>query len=343
MPARVLPEFPISHILTLPNDSSIQHYTDTGSDAVAFLNDYLPALSVSSATSPDPVRSKDPSLQDLSTQTQAFLTKVNAEHILFANTLSQLTDEILRCGSRLAYEVEVLRGDANALQDSLADNLREDVQKFTRPDTKEESEADGAGKVPLAGKAHGHEPKFIGQLRMLDQVKSRLEEVINVFGEAMKWPLPPSELSIASSLISVSAPELDSESQSREEKGKDFAKKARAEIIELLSDAKKGPDIEAAATKVGALRSLSAVWKGTTEERARNKFVDSLSKLVEDKARQLEARSSSQLPRGTNATPRSSSRPPVAKAGERTGNETGSGGGGLLRNLQRLRDEIYLD
>ncbi len=347
MPARVLQESSPSSVGTAANDSSIQDYTNTTFDPVSFLNDSLPALSVSSTSRPDQARSKDSSLQEVSTRTQAFLTKVNAQNLRFASGLSQLTDEILRSGSRLAYEVEVLRGDANALHESLTDTLQDDIQIFTLADTQAEDErVSSAGKAQVNRNEDDHDPEIIGQLRMLGQVKARLEEVISVFGEAMKWPLPPSELSLTSSLISVSAPEPGSESHSREEKGKQFAKKAKAEVIELLSNIAGGPDIEAATKEVDALRLLSAIWKGTAEERARNKFVDSLSKLVEDKRRQVEARSISQPPRATDsAVPRSSSipgRPSTEPAKDRSGNESG-GGGGLFRNLQRLRDEIYLD
>jgi hypothetical protein len=347
MPARVSQESKPPAVTNLAIDNSLQHFTDTTFDPVSFLNDCLPSLSLSSTLPTDQIRSKESSLQDVSTRTQSFLTKLNAQNIRFAGNLSHLTDEILRSGSRLAYEVEVLRGDANALHESLTHTLAEDIQKFTLADTAAEGKDASSGDEQPEGRTDGCEPDFIGQLRMLGQVKARLEEVINVFGEAMKWPLSPSELSLTSSLISVSAPEPGSEGHSREEKGKEFAKKVRAEIVELLSNTAGGPDTEAAATKVDALRLLSTVWKGTLEERARNKLVDSLSKLVEDKRKQMEAQSLSQPPRSTDGTAQRSSsttgRPSTGLARDRPGNETASGGGGLFRNLQRLRDEIYLD
>jgi hypothetical protein len=342
MSARVAQESSSPPIGTLAIDSSIQAFIEPTFDAVSFLNDALPTFTVSNQ-----VRSKDPSLQVVSTQTQAFITKLNAQNIRFANALSQLTDEILRSGSRLAYEVEVLRGDANALHEGLTDTLLEDIQKFTLESTSADNRNGSAAEEQPERPAHNSDPEFISQLRMLGQVKGRLEQVINVFGEAMQWPLPPSELSLTSSLISVSGPEPGSEGHSREEKGKEFAKRLRTEIVELLSNANGGPDIEAATTKVEALRSLSVVWKGTAEERARNKFVDSLSKLVEDKRKQMEARLMSQAPRAADpAAQRPGStpgRPSTGSARERPGNEASSSGGGLFRNLQRLRDEIYLD
>jgi hypothetical protein len=238
--------------------------------------------------------------------------------------------------------VEVLRGDANALHESLTDTLHEDIQKLTVGEIATWAK-NGEGQA--AGGADGQDPDFIKQLRMLGQVKARLEDVINVFGEAMKWPLPPSELSLTSSFISVSAPEPGSDGHTREEKGKEFAKKTRAEVTELLSHSAGDPDIEAAARKIEGLRQLASVWKGTVEERPRNRFVDSLEKLVEDKRRQVDALSVSQPARRLDGEwQRSSSIPGRASSGQaRPNNEVSTAGGGLFRNLQRLRDEIYLD
>jgi hypothetical protein len=347
MPARALQESSPSTINALANDIQIEQFTATVFDPIAFLNDSLPTLSFPPAPAPDQARLRDSSVHEVSAQTRAFLNKVNAQNLRFASTLSHLTDEILRSGSRLAYEAEVLRADANALYESLTDTLQEDIGRFTSPDTVQNSGVADVGKDLRNRGPESYEPESIGQLRMLEQVKARLEEVINVFGEAMKWPLPPSELSLTSSLISVSAPEPGSESHSREEKGKQFAKKARGEVVELLSKPIDGRRIDAAATKVDALRLLSTVWKGTSEERARNKLVENLGKLVEDKRRHVEARSRSQSARGTDEAARQSSstlgRPSAGTAQGRQGSEAGSGGGGLFRNLQRLRDEIYLD
>lgn len=347
MPARVFQESPASNTDVLSDDNLSRQFTGTTFDPFTFLNNCLPTLSTPLAFTPEQARSRESSLQEVSARTQLLLTKANAQNVRFTSTLSQLTDEILRSGSRLAYEVQVLRGDANALCETLTETLEEDIQKFSRESTKNGGNYTAAEEEKLEGQAVVEDPEFISQLQMLGQVKERLEGVINVFGEAMKWPLPPSELSLTSSLISVSGPEPGSESQSREEMGKEFAKKAKAEIVELLNSDDGHPNVEAAATKVNELRLLSTVWKGTTEEKARNRFVDSLSKLVEDKRRQSEARPSSQPPPTSDtATPRSSSlpgRPATGMARDRPTNETGGGPGGLLRNLQRLRDEIYLD
>jgi hypothetical protein len=346
MPARVLQESSTSSLIRLADNSSTRHFTDTSFDPITFLNDSLPSLSLSAFT-PDQAQLKHSSLQEASTQTQALLSKVNTQNIRSASQLSQVTEEILRSGNRLAYEVEVLRGYVNSLHESLTDTLLEDIQKFTIAGTATNRRDTGDGNGQPIEHVDSNDPELICQLRMLGQVKARLEKVIKVFGEAMKWPLPPSEVSLTSSLISVSAPEPGSEGHSREEKGRQFAKTAKAEVTELLSDTAGGTDVEGAVTKVDALRLLSTVWKGTAEERARTRFVDNLSRLVEDKRKQVEARSLTQSPQAKdvpgsqpNPTP---GKPSVRPTRDSSGNETSGGGGGLFRNLQRLRDEIYLD
>jgi hypothetical protein len=339
------------------DESLFQQLVAADFDPVSFLNDSLPSISLPPALSPDKVRSRDLSLQNLSNGTQSFLTEINAQNIRSSSALSQLTDEILRSGSRLAYEVEVLREDTNALNESLGDLLKEDIQKLTgaTPGGANEDSTTiddyGTSEQHIQSNVltNGYEPDFIGQLRMLGQVKEKLEAVISVFGEAMKWPPPPSENSIASSLISVSAPGPGEEGiQTRSEKGKEFAKKTQAEILDLLSDdTGGGPDVEAATAKVEALRILSGVWKGTVEERPRGKFVEGLRKLVDEKRSQIEGIAATRLrsqqpPRGHDTA---SARGNQSAAGDRTESDTAntSGPGGLFRNLQRLRGEIYLD
>ena len=103
----------------------------------------------------------------------------------------------------------------------------------------------------------------------------------------MSWTFPPSEVSVSSSFLSVSAPEPGSEMHSTEEKGQQVSKKIRDEIADLLIGGDPIDGIEAAARRVEELKDLATVWKGTAEERGRVKFVDSLAKLVEDRHREL--------------------------------------------------------
>jgi hypothetical protein len=309
-------------------------------------------------------------LTALSSRIQPLLSQIGSQNVRLSSILTQITDEILRSGGRLAYEVEVLRGESIALSDALAENLSADIANFapglanpTEPVkevTKEVSKtteeatdesAEGTAEKVIAEEdaveeeeededaaaeeedTTTREPLFITQLRTLSKVRARLEEVVQTFGDAMEWPLPPSELSLTSSFISVSAPEAGSESYSREERGQEVAKKLRTEITELLDSRGGGEDGLAAATKrLQLLRTLGQVWKGTSEEKARNRFLDSLAKSVEDRRRALDGQRAKK------------SRVPTTQAVDETSaSDTGGPGGGLFRNLQRIRDEIYME
>jgi hypothetical protein len=341
-------------------DSALQKLQDASFDPVDFLNSSISTSSPPPGPQSSSKSSKIPQIQDTSAQVQGLLAKLNAHNIRYSNTLTQLADDILRSGSRLAYEVEILRGDSNGLYELLTDTLLDDVKKLgIRPTENESSkltkEGDGAA-MPTQSldndsggvHANGHEPDFIPKLRMLSQVKVRLEEVINIFGEAMEWPLAPSELSIASSLISVSAPEPGSDTHTREEKAREAAKKLRSEVNNLLnSDGAGYAGLEAAATRVESLRSLITVWKGTAEEKTRTKFVDGLVKMIDERRKMLEASPDS----GRQGTGSASQRPfptPERPAtsqvrSDRNANDGNNQAGGILRNLQRLRDDFYLD
>jgi hypothetical protein len=248
-------------------------------------------------------------LADVSSQTQALLAQINAQNARLSESLTQQTDEILRGGGRLAYEVELLRGEAVGLAEVLDEGLKDDIQKFVP--ASDEPKIDGldgedrpawtqgrgsaqsireGGNQERNGLLHGDgllDPPFLAQLRILTEVRARLEEVINAFGDAMEWPLPPSEISVNSSFISVSSPESISDSQSREEKGQAVAKKFRNDIMNLLDGEAGEAGMEAAENRIQALRELALLWKGTAEERARIKFIDSLSKMVHDRRKQL--------------------------------------------------------
>ena len=80
------------------------------------------------------------------------------------------------------------------------------------------------------------------------------------------------------------------------------------------------------------LRDLVGVWKRTVEEKPRMKFVDGLARTVAERRREVEAKG------GLVARERASN-----GAGVETSKAAGEGGKGFLRNLQRLREEIYLD
>lgn len=279
------------------------------------------------------------------------MASVNAQNVRHSGTLTQLTDEILRGGGRLAYEVEVLRGETVGLGDILlhgggsSTGIGGDIERFVpegsslEKDTEETEEAGEAGDTEA--KATKPDPDYITKLRTLNQVRSRLDEVVHVFGDSMEWPVPPSELSLTSSFISVSAPDLGPEAQSLEHKGQEIMKKLRTEVTDLLdSDGGGEAGLEAASRRVEAVRSLAQVWKGTAEEKARNRFVDGLDKIVDDRRKALESAAGSGSPTGGPGQTLNSQKNRGA-AHQRQVSE--GPGGGIFKNLQRLREEIYLE
>ena len=288
------------------NDSTLQSFLASSFDPAEYLNSALPALSVG-AIPPTAKQRDDASLAELTGQTQTLLSHLSANTARLSNILSQLADEIIRTGSRLAYEVEVLRGDALGLSEVLVEGLAQDVEKFvprglhiqkaTGGDAastpvkggkgvEDDSPATPSIEDSLQGELEPDVPPYIARLRTLSTVKERLESVIKVFGDAMEWTLPPSEVSVTSSFISVSAPEPGSESYSQEEKGQAVTKKMREEIVGLaMSEGRDLHGVEAAQLRVQQLRELAKVWKGTAEEKARTRFVEGLAKLVEEKSK----------------------------------------------------------
>jgi len=278
-------------------DAALQPFLNPSFDPAEYLNTALPPLQGSAISSKGSVP-----LAELSTQTQTILSQLSAHTTRLTNTLTQLTDEILRSGSRLAYEVEVLRGETLGLSEALTEGLQDDVKKFVPggldQDLTQKLPKDTNGtrrgssvtipKTPTREDTPAIvDPTYITQLRTLTLVRSRLETVIKTFGDAMSWTFPPSEVSVTSSFLSVSAPEPGSQMHSVEEKGQQISQQLRDEIADLLLGGDPIDGIEAAAKRVEELKDLAVVWKGTAEERARVKFVESLAKLVEDRHREL--------------------------------------------------------
>lgn len=229
-------------------------------DPIDYLNGTLPSLPLSTQSQAS-ATNRPAQMQIASTDIQTFLARLNAHNVHATSDLTSLTDEILRSGNRLAYEVEILRGDINSLYDLLTDTLREDIQHFVHDHTALGVRNGSTGETaedPSAAKME--DPVFITQLRMLGQVKARLESVVGIFGEAMKWSVPPSELAVASSLISVSAPELGVQNTEDDDKARESAKAIRNEIQDLL-DADGGgyAGLEAATNRVAQYKDLASI------------------------------------------------------------------------------------
>ncbi|KAJ5482026.1 hypothetical protein N7475_000838 [Penicillium sp. IBT 31633x] len=331
------------------NQATSPNFADPNFDPADFLNESLPPLTVASLQPNASRSSGSVPLTELSAQVQSLLSQISAQNIRLSSTLSQLTDEILRSGGRLAYEVEVLRGETIGLSETLTEVLRDDIVKFV-PESLPEDGRKTEQTVEDAPRNEDEEasttddkkaptlptdPEYIMNLRTLNQVRSRLEDVVQTFGDAMGWPFPPSEISFSSSFISVAGPDLGPDGQDREEKGQEMMKKLRTEVAELLESAGGGhAGLEAASRRVEALRTLATVWNNSAEEKARNRFVDSLAKIVDDRRRSLDQQAEAdQNQRG----------PPRSRPEARRDSDSGAPAGGLFRNLQRLREEIYLE
>ena len=261
-----------------------------------------------------------------------------------SDTLTHLTDDILRNGTRLAYEVEVLRGEAISLSEAVTGELNEDIAELVPKGFRATTAANSGSAIEsllptLATdeRATMHpfhdtpEPSALRSLRTLHHVRANLQAVIAVFDDALNWPLPPSALTLSSSLISVSAPQ---ENRGWEEKGQEAAKRFRDEMSALLAQG----GIEGvliAEERVQALRDLVGVWKGTAEEKAREKFVEALARAVVERRKEEETKGGMIGKSG----PVTSAKPSEEMERYGQGNST-VGGSGFLR---RLREEIYIE
>lgn len=310
---------PVSKPDPTTSDPTVQPFLTQQFDPVDYLNATIPPLTISSAvgirSSTTHQRSAIP-LPELSNRLQTLLSQLNAQTTRLCNALTQLSDEIIRSGSRLAYEVEVLGGEATGLTDVLDNKLKADMAVFTS-DNVDSSDT---------------EPEYLQRLRTLTLVRSRLDAVVKVFGDAMAWPVAPSE---TAGMISISAPESDAETQDREAKGRQFANGLREEIDGLLGQGTDAAGIEAASNRVEELRALVEVWKGTAEEKARQRLVDTLHRAVDD------GRKSSTR---TYDGKRSTASP--ARGGDYRygGHDAGKDGSyGFLQNLKNLKNDMYLE
>ncbi|KAL9947015.1 hypothetical protein ACHAP6_004148 [Verticillium nonalfalfae] len=350
-------------------DSFLQDFLDPSFDPAVFLNTTLPSLQHGS-TSKGADRAVP--LADLSNETQTLLSQLNAHTARLSTTLTQLTDDILRSGSRLAYQVELLRGETLSFAETMNERLQPDIQKFLPeglPDASKEGadvkrRPSAASTTPTAAAASvatpapdeeasvsaeaaslPNEPTHVKQLRTLTLVRSRLDSVIKTFGDAMEFVFPPSELSAASGFLSVSAPEPGTgsfssgagEQQNTEEKGQQVLKKLREEVADLLKGDDAIAGIEKAAERVEELKELTMVWKGTAEENGRVRFIEGLAKMVEERHRELlrEAEDTAKRETGEGNRPRKGS--VKAKAEEA---KTILGGYGLMSQLQKLRSGL---
>ena len=263
-------------------DPTLAAFLQESFDPASYLNNALSSLSSNTRSSA--------SLADVSAETQTLLASLNAHASRLTNTLTQLTDDILRSGGRLAYQVDVLRGETIGLADTLGEGLKDDIKIFIpleklaidaesplEEGQTVEPSTEAKKQVEPAFPEESNEPSYVSQLQLLTFVRDRLDSVIQLFGSAMAWPTPVSE---SSSFISVSAPP----SGEAEAKAKQHAERLRNELADLVL----ANDEAAALAKVEEFKGLLGVWKGTAEEKGREKFIADLTRLVEEKIRERE-------------------------------------------------------
>ena len=339
--ARIEPKS--SHV----EDAALQPFLQAKFDPVDYLNTTLPALTFGNTARDG--QSTRVSLAELTSRTQSLMSQLNAQTSRLTSTLNQLTDEILRSGSRLAYEVEILRGETAGLTDAMNESLREDVSRFVLDDSVASPTPPAAPSdtqttrdiqtLPTTNKAVP-EPDYINNLRTLTQVRARLESVIQTFGAAMQWPIAPSEVFTTSSFISVSAPTSSNPAETRdlEEKSREHAQKLRTEIADLLENADTAEaGINAAVARIEELKGLAEVWKGTAEEKARARLLESLMKPVEDDQKALLKKMESKR---RTASP---SAQVDYRYGDGGGGQARQGGYGLFKGLAKFKDDMYLE
>ncbi|KAK3943455.1 hypothetical protein QBC46DRAFT_377086 [Diplogelasinospora grovesii] len=325
-------------------DPFLRDFLSPSFDAADYLNSTLPPLQAARSSQ----GAGAVSLAEVSTQAQSTLSQLNAHTTRLTNTLTQLTDDMLRSGSRLAYEVELLRGETLGLAQSLTEGLQEDIVKFVPGGIQEGTSSSDAPAVTATATDEEQtstttapeEPPYISQLRTLTLVRARLDSGIKTFGDAMEFVFPPSELSVSSSFLSVSAPDAGGENHSTEEKGQQVLQAMRDEIDGLLN---KNPDpvkgIEDAARRIEELKELNTVWKGTAEEKGRTKFIESLAKMVEDKHRDL-LRDMDQSSRRDTGRVENEKKTIAADSDAQAESKGGYGGYGLISQLQKLRNGL---
>lgn len=312
---------PYPSYTSLASDKTIRPFLAPTFDPVDYLNAVLPSWTPSrsdtsqSSSIATSSSTSTTSITDLATQFSALLSQLSAQLTRLSALLSKATDDILRAGGRLAYEVDVLRSDSGSLHEALTEGLRADIERIVPGgfapipegralgESKTASRARGMSSDTVTGNLYDKDSTLqenndtakgpstlrgtgteLEQLRTLSLVRDRLESVIKVFGSAIEWVIPPSEVSVKASLISVSAPEAGSEDVAlREKKGKSYADKISQEVNELAGP--NGEGASAALQRIEDLRELTEVWKGTSEEKARLRFVEILTKSVEDRKR----------------------------------------------------------
>ncbi|KAL9125845.1 MAG: hypothetical protein Q9217_005010 [Psora testacea] len=321
-------------------DPTLRPFLSSTFSPIDYLNTHFPPPSAA-----EKQQQTTSSLSTLASQTQTHVSTLNAQTSRLSDTLTELTDDILRTSTRLGYEVELLRGEAVSLAETLSKpgELSESILRFVpesiaspakpsptpiSPKKSNDDNTQHSAVLPPEAEANALEPPSLPRLRTLLLVRHQLQSVIRVFNLALSFPLPPSLLTTpTSALVSLQSPNADPDAEA---KGQAALAELKAEVVDML----RAGDAEGAKARVQELRDVCGVWKGTSEEKARLKWVDRLEQLV----RQAEAESGS-LGNG-NAESKQSISENVEGSAVREIRESAGSAPGFLR---RLRDEIYME
>ena len=331
----------------LPNphlaDPTLHPFTTQAFSPIDYLNSTLPKPA---STTP---------LSTTASQTQTHISTLAAQSTRLSDTLTTLTDDILRTSSRLAYEVELLRGEALSLADTLSSRgtLHPQILHFVPngldsilapPEEKEKEEQEPSSPTMrrqshLASTSHTispPEPPALPHLRTLLHVRAQLQRCISQFNLALSIPFPPSLLSPAANpLVSVAPPSTNSTSDA-EAQGQAALARVKQEVLDLIADTEgRGGGVERARERVRELREVCEIWKGTGEERARGRWVEGLEGMVDEEERRRVRRMPNVQGQGQGRREGS-----AVRGGVGVEPEVRSGTPGFLR---RLRDEIYME
>ena len=192
--------------------------------ATSYLNTTLPAPPASRTPhSVQQTPQQQSTLSNLASQTQSHISTLSAQTSRLSATLTALTDDILRCSSRLTYEIELLRGEANTLVEALGErgDLNPAIKTFIPTGLQfSNTGIDDSGESPIASiqqqrqevQQHNEEQTPptapqpatittnannqppISQLRTLLSVRTALTSLTQTFSLALSWPMPPSLL-----------------------------------------------------------------------------------------------------------------------------------------------------
>lgn len=310
----------------LSTDPTLAPFLSPSFSPVAYLNSTLPSWSPSASTSTTASTSTPPttvtSLADLSAQSQTLIAQLDVKLARLSTTLTQLTDDILRSGGRLSYEVEILRADAANFGEVLSTGLKSEIIRLVQGVSALSTDAQDASSPATSPGLNrttsntlrptsSHtlhkttsntlhkttsnistmtspkpKPEYINALHTLALVRARLDTVIQTFDAALGWHLPPSSLSLKNQFVSVAGPHaLSADNKTSPDELEAKGKDWEEKTREEIADLLDDDEDGAAVAlqRVADLRALCTVWKGTVEEKPRLRFVETLEKMLERK------------------------------------------------------------